>query len=342
MPDVFQYTSNTTLAEIAERIRNSDSVLVTAHAKPDGDAIGSCLALRRSLTAMGKRVEVVLAGPVEYTLKSVMGDDPVRVDQPPSERDPDLVLIVDTGSWNQLAPMRSWLEPMRDSIVVIDHHARGDDLARTRFINTRAASTTMILVDLLDELNIDLTDGAIGGIAEALFIGLATDTGWFRHSNADAAAFAMAARLLRAGVNKNRLYQTLEESYSHTRLTLEARALGSLEFVRGGTAAVMSLLPDDFTELGASMEDLTGMVNLPMSVSKVRVSVLLAQDQLSKTKLSFRSKPASGDDPDEDVVDVNLLAQRFDGGGHKHAAGARLDVDLPEARQLVVEALNSI
>ncbi len=342
MTNVFSYTSNTTLSEVAARIRDAEAVLITTHAKPDGDAVGSSLALRRAIDAMGKKAVVALAGPIEYTLKTVMGDDPVLVDSAPDSDAFDLVLVVDTGSWNQLAPMREWLEPMTDEIIVIDHHARGDDLAANRFIDTTAASTTIILVDLMDALGVDLTDGSIGSIPEALFIGLATDTGWFRHGNADARAFATAARLLRAGVNKNRLYQALEESYSPTRLALESKVLNSLEFARNGSAALMSLGPSDFSEIGASMEDLTGVVNLPMSVSAIRVSVLIAQAEPGLTKLSFRSKPGTGVETDEDVVDVNLLAQRFDGGGHKHAAGARLRIDLPQAIEMVREALNAI
>lgn len=342
MPETFRYTSNTTLRDIAARIRQAEHVLITTHAKPDGDAIGSTLALRTALLKLGKAPEAVIAGPIETTLERVMGDAPVIADSTPSRSEFDLVLVVDTGSWNQLDPMRWWLEPMRDRIIVIDHHVRGDDLADHRFIDTAAASTTTILIDLLDELGVDLTDGSIGSVAESLFVGLATDTGWFRHSNADGRAFACAARLLRAGVNKNRLYQLLEESHRPARLALEGRALASLEYAREGTAAIMSIEPDDFREIGVSSEDLTGIVNLPMVVSDVCISVLLSQDEPKRTKLSFRSKPAIVDEASEDVVDVNRLAQQFGGGGHKHAAGARVQVDLHEARSMVLEALRSV
>lgn len=344
MPEVFEYTSTATAKEVAAMLRRAKSVFITTHQKPDGDAMGSTLALSRVLQSMGKHTEIYFFGMLENSMRTLVEDDPVRLDrQPPDDFETfDLIVVLDTGSWNQLEPMSAWLKNRRDQIVVIDHHTRGDDVSDNRLVEAGAASTTMVLLDVLDELGFALDDGGRGSVAEALFVGVATDTGWFRYSNADERAFAMASRLLAAGVDKNRLYQQLEESYSPKRLELEAIALQSVEFARNGTVAIMILRPEDFKKAGASMGEMTGMVNLPMHVAAVRVSIMLTEQEPGVTKISFRSKPSGGDDSTAEVIDVNALAQQFNGGGHIHAAGARLKCSIDEAKEKVLTAIDAM
>jgi phosphoesterase RecJ-like protein len=258
-------------------------------------------------------------------------------DGQPPRGEPDLIVVLDTGAWTQLETIAAWLRERRERVVGIDHHAKGDDVAPMRLVDVTAASTTQVLVDVLDAMGAELTGGS-GGVAEALFVGLATDTGWFRYSNADARALRVAARLLETGVDKSRLYQTIEETFLPARLGLLGRALASLEFARNGTVAIMRLRPDDFRATGGRVEDISELVNTPMSVRSVRVSILLAQAGPKGTKLSFRSKP----DAPGGVVDVNLLAQRFGGGGHMHAAGASVNQDVDAAREALLDVLGEM
>jgi phosphoesterase RecJ-like protein len=193
-----------------------------------------------------------------------------------------------------------------------------------------------MMIDLLDVLDCEVTGGE-GGVAEPLYVGMATDTGWFRYENAQARTFAMAARLLEHGVDKSRLYQLIEETHPVERLRLEARALASLEFVCGDSVAIQSLRMRDFEETGCTVENLTGVVNLPMIARKVRVAVLLSEVRPNHTKLSFRAKPALGE---MTAIDVNELAGMFGGGGHVLASGARLDLPLEQARERLLDALS--
>jgi phosphoesterase RecJ-like protein len=344
MPDVFEYSSSATADEIAALLRRAKSICITTHQKPDGDAMGAALALSRALRSLGKRTEIYLFGQIENTLRTLIEDDPVHMDRQPPE-DPsafDLIAVADTGSWNQLEPVSRWLKARRERIIILDHHTRGDDVSDRRLVDAGAASTTMVLLDVLDELGCDMTDGGRGGVAEALFVGVATDTGWFRYSNANERAFSMAARLLATGVDKNRLYQQLEESYSPKRLVLEAIALQSVQYARRGTVAILTLRPEDFRNAGAAAGEMTGMVNLPMHVKAVRVSIMLTEQEPGVTKISFRSKPSAGDDDSAEVIDVNALAQQFGGGGHVHAAGARLKCSIDDARDKVLAAIESM
>ena len=333
------YVSNITLQQLAQRILAADRVMITTHMKPDGDAMGAVLALARALTAKQKTAHIYLMGPIERNLITIAGQTPFRlVEHEMPGDDYDLAIVVDTGAWSQLEPLTPWLKKHQDRIVGVDHHTRGDDVASARFIQPKAVSTTAVLVPLLDEMQCELTCG-IGGVAEALFVGLATDSGWFQYENAGPEAFALAARLLACDVNKSRLYQILEETFGPQRLALEARALASIEYARAGSVAIQSLRMEDFQIAGASQEDVTGLVNTPMTVGTVRVSILLTQTSPGLTKISFRSKPPPPDGRPNDFIDVNALAQQFGGGGHVHAAGARMKKDLNETKAAVLAAI---
>lgn len=333
------YQTNTTYAEVASRVRAAQRIALFSHAKPDGDAVGSQLGLYRAFKAAGIASDLFVMGPVEPGLYTIAGDTPLRPveDDPPGD-DYDLVLIVDTGAWTQLEPIRMWITPRRDRAIVLDHHAHGDDVAALRMVNTKAPASASLVAELLDEMGLELTGGP-DGVAEPLFFALATDTGWFKFANADAGAFLLAARLMKASIDKSKLYQISEESFSPSRIAVEARALSSLKYELGGRAAFQFITMADLEETGATVVDLTGLVNNPMSVGAVRVSILLTETEPDLTKISFRSKPPIDG---ERLIDVNELAQVFGGGGHVHAAGARIGAGIDQAHRKVVEALESV
>jgi bifunctional oligoribonuclease and PAP phosphatase NrnA len=342
MQETTAYTSNTTYAQVAARIRSADRIALLSHAKVDGDGLGAMLAVKRAVDPLGKSTDIFVVGPIEPNLLIVTGETPLhRVEESPPNDEYDLILVVDTGAWSQLEVLSKWLKRHHERIIVIDHHSRGSaDIGAMRIVDPRKASTTQMVVELLDALECEITGGPTGtGIAEPLFLGLATDTGWFRYASADWEVFAVASRLLKAGVDKSGLYQIIEEGHRPVRLKLEARALASIEYANGGTIALMSLAREDFEETGGVVEDLTGVVNLPLIVGAVRMSILFAQSEANVTKVSFRSKPPLPGLEADACVDVNVLAQRFGGGGHKHAAGARLRMDLEDAKAAVKKVL---
>ncbi|MCH8823035.1 MAG: bifunctional oligoribonuclease/PAP phosphatase NrnA [Planctomycetes bacterium] len=334
-----QYTTNTSITQIASRINAAKRILLTTHSKPDGDALGSVLALSRALNNPNRQADIWLMGPLEPNLKQTAAETPLMfIEQKMPDDDYDLVIVSDTGAWSQLDPLEKWLRNHYQKIIVIDHHARGDDVGELKLIDSKAASTTQIIAELLDELDCPITGGD-GSIAEALFIGLATDTGWFRFSSAQAEAFYLGAKLLEIGVDKTKLFQLLEETLRPQRLALEARALSSLEFLKDGSITLMMVGIKDFKETNCTGEDLANLVNAPMVVGSVRVSILLTQAQPKLTKISFRSKPLIKGSNDPPAINVNDLAQQFGGGGHINAAGARMECDIDEARKTVIAAL---
>ncbi len=336
-----KYRSNATVEQIAERIVSAKRVLLTSHVKPDGDALGSALAVHRALSQKGIAADIYLAGPLEARLRGLAVDTPVHLDRKPPADEHDLAIVVDTGAWAQLEHLADWLRQRHDRVVGIDHHATGDDVASMRLVDTTAGSTTQILVPVIEAMGCELTGGS-GGVAEAIFIGLATDTGWFRYSSAGPEVMRLAARLLDLDVDQPRLFQVIEETFRPQRLALMAKALTSLEFALDGAVAIMTLRPEDFRETGGVAQDIAELVNLPMGVASVRVSVLVSQLSSGRTKLSFRSKPdVSGADTAR-LFDTNVLAQRFGGGGHVHASGAAVTTDVDETRRALLAALDDL
>ena len=330
------YLTNTTVDDLARELRGASRVLVTTHQKPDGDALGSVLAVVRACQAIGVAAEGWVVDPCEGNLRSFEGATRVAHVHPRRPELPadafDLAVVVDTGAWTQLEVIAPWLRARHDRVIGLDHHARGDQVAARRVVDVGCGSCTALLAHLVDALGVPLAAGADergrGSIAEALYMGLATDTGWFRFPNARAAEFALAARLLEAGVDKDAMYQQIEQSSRAERVELQGCALSSLEMIASGRIALMRLRADDFAETGAMLEETAGIVNIPMEIAAVRASVLAVEDtQAGVIKLSFRSKPA---DDSGTFIDVNELASRFGGGGHVHAAGAKQQGTLDE------------
>lgn len=330
------YESNTTLTAIADKLRAAKRIVITTHAKPDGDALGSVVALAEALEAMGKTAERWIMPPIPGNLSMLARDGHLHLHEteadPLPEGEPDAIVIVDTGAWTQLAPMRAWLEPRRDRAVLLDHHLRGDDVAALRYIDSSAAAAALIVAALIDELGVEYDDV----MRDAIYVGIASDTGWFRFSNTTAATHELAARLLRLGVDHAELYSKLEQAERPEKLQLMIRALDSLKLVADGNVAVMTLRRSDFEDTGAMQEETERLVDLPQVVGDVQVVVLITETDNGTVRLSFRSKPG------DDAVDVNEMARQFGGGGHARAAGAKVEAPLAEVRRKVLEAAEQL
>lgn len=348
MPDS-SWQTNCSLEQVVEQIASARSIVVLTHVKPDGDAVGAALALVRAIAASRRTspgsvacpAEAWFTGPMPLFFNSVGRQTKARcfgaTDELPAF-DPELVVIVDTGSWSQLDNFADWIRERACRTIVIDHHRNGDaDVAALRYIDTAAAAACQPVAQICAMLAGKGKASELDeSIAEPLYLGLATDTGWFKHSNVTPAVMRLAADLIEAGTNHERLYQWVEQRDRPARLRLMARALNSLEFVLEGVCALMSLRQADFDACGASPQDVGGLVDIPKTVEQVRVSCLLTESgppDAPVTKISLRSKGGPN------LIDVNAIAGRLGGGGHTQAAGARLNCGLEEARRRLLEAM---
>lgn len=336
------WTSNTTLPELADWLKGRSRVVILTHVKPDGDALGAALALARTLRQTGADAIPWFTGPMPTWAPELVAQTTVayvtRTEAPPD--DIDALVIVDTGTWSQLDQARDYAEAHHDHAAVIDHHLQGDpQIARLRYIDTAAAAVcgpVAALCTLLLGLKSPASLPPV--IAEALYAGIATDTGWFKYPSVTPRTLQLAADLLSTGIDHARMYDILEQRDRPSRLYLLARVLNSLELIRGETVALMTVTLADFLAARAGPEDSGSLSAIPLSVASVRVSCVITEGHTDDparpvTKISMRSKHGPG------AVDVSEIAARLGGGGHARAAGVRLLCSMDEARRRLLEAL---
>jgi len=337
--------NNVDLVGAAKVLVQARKVTVLTHGKPDGDAYGSVIAAVAVLRQLGKTARGLVLPPILPGLSDIAGSDMIDVvssEVPPDHS--DVVLIVDTAAWAQLGALASLVRSSLQRTMIVDHHLSGDVPAAWRYIDPRAAACCEVMGGLIEAL------GDAAGprarlwtpvVCEALYAGIASDTGWFRFSNTTPQTHEWAARLLQHGVNHAELYRKLEQTERPEKLALLVRALHSLELLGGGQVALMTLWQRDFAETGANDEETERFVDLPQVLADVRVVVLAAEQIVqdgsgtrSRTRLSFRSKPGPS------AVNVATVAETFGGGGHARAAGAKVEAPpaevLPKVRQALV------
>ncbi len=319
------FAGNVNAAAVAERLRSCKRVLILTHTKPDGDAMGSALALARVLSAINIVPTVMLFPPVSQSLRGLASHNEYVIaprDTEPAAMSPevDCIVVVDTGSWSQLGPAAVLVRDCADKTIIIDHHVNGNpEIATTRLIDGTAPAACQLVAQIALHL-LDLPSAAQLPIeiAEPLYLGIATDTGWFRHPSVMPQTLRLAADLLETGVNQNALYRRMEQNDRPQRLALAQRMLNNMQYVADGRGAIMVLTHNDFAESGAQLDETGGLIDFPLSVGNVQVAALLYEPEPGLTRISMRSK--DGDTP----VDVNRIAHSLGGGGHKHAAGARV------------------
>lgn len=316
--------------ELDGRFTEAERVLITSHVRPDGDSLGSALALRELLIEKGKEVEVFNPSPTPPRYWFMDPDhDKVHFLMTGNERpslDPDLIVIVDTGTWSQLAGMADYVRHSSAPKVVIDHHVSQDDLGALRLVDASAPACGMLIYQAYEQLRGELTPES----ANYLFIAIAMDTGWMRHSNCDAAVLAVMSRLVEAGARPDLNYRRLFEANRPERLKLLAKMLDRLDLRTEGRLATSHLYWDDILALQAHPMETEDFINHLMSVQGVETAVLFIGQSEGGTKVSFRS---------HGFLDCSQAAAEFGGGGHKAAAGVSLTAPVDVARERVLGAV---
>jgi phosphoesterase RecJ-like protein len=309
-------------------VRRHQRFVLTTHVRPDPDGLGSMLGLAEALEGLGKQVHMVIAStwPPRYSFL-----DPQRRIQrytAPGQLydDAEVLAVLDTGTWNQLGDFGPYLRSSRAAKVVIDHHLSQDDLGALRLLDTTAEATGRLIVEAIHALGAPLTEKA----ANFLFAALATDTGWFRHSNTTSATFALAEELTRAGAKPTYLYDQIYEQNTVARLNLRGLTLSRLRVIEDGKIAYTEVHRADYDATGAIPQDTEDMISDVRSIAGIEVALFFMEQPAGGVKVSFRSRGR---------LDVARLAERFGGGGHRLASGATLSTSLAEAQQRVFAAI---
>ena len=307
--------------QVLQELRQADKLLLTTHENPDGDALGSLLAMHRILQQLGKNSLMYMSPdefplPWEYRGFSFDG----LVGAPPADVCERTIVFLDCGNIDRM-PV-DFLQEDGLHILNIDHHHDNTRFGTVNLVRPEASCTAEIVWKLSKELDVMITPG----IADALYVGLVTDTGRFMYENTSAEAHRMAAELIEAGVQPHQVYRRLWEDLPFRRLQLLQRALASVERHDNGAMTIAHLTKQDYEATGALETDSEGVVDHMRAVEGTRVAVLvrelLSEDREGMRKVSLRATDGS--------VDVSRLARSFGGGGHPQAAGFSTSVPYPE------------
>ena len=313
---------------LVELVGKSKRVLLVTHMRPDGDGIGSQKAFALALRALGKEAVIVIPSPMPERYRFLDPEAEIIQFTPPGEalRVCDAIVVMDTGTWNQLGRFGDFMKSQNVRKLVIDHHLTQDDLGAIRIVDTTAEATGRLTYEAIQALGGILTPAA----ATALFTALAMDTGWFRHSNTSAATFELASKLVEAGAQPAQLYPELFEKNTLGRQKLMGKVLERLTVTAQGYLAHSSIFLADYATTGALPPDSEDLVNLTLGIAGVNVGLLFMEQPAGGIKISFRSKGK---------LDVRKLAEQFGGGGHAAAAGAIVQDSLEPVRDKVLAAV---
>src|SRR5919204_494010 len=314
------------LAAVADAIRSHDRFLIVTHENPDGDALGSLLAMKLALDALGKDSEMYLYGdaplPREYAFMPLDG---LRREGPPPDAAERVLIALDCANEQRLGPDLTLLQRAPLTIDV-DHHHDNSRFGDVNLIVADASSTGEVLRDVLEELGVDLTPE----IAEALYIAVVTDTGRFQYTNTTPKALRLAAELVEAGANVHRVFQGVYESVQFAKLKLLARALERAQVYEGGRIVVSFLLRTDFHEVGAAEPYSEGIIDFLRAVEGADMAVLIREPPREGGPTRRVSLRASVDE-----LDVSAIARRSGGGGHRQAAGFSSEASIEEISDFV-------
>jgi bifunctional oligoribonuclease and PAP phosphatase NrnA len=306
--------------EVLERLRDDTRFVLATHENPDGDALGSLVGMHGLLSELGKQVEMFIAPedlplPIEYRIFRLES----LIQAPPTDIAQRTVVFLDCGNID-----RNSAQVLRDGahLINIDHHHDNTGFGTLNYVEPAASCTAEIVWDLTRDLGVQLS----ADVAQALYIGLITDTGRFMYENTGARAHIMAAELIEAGVDVPATYRQLYEEMPPEKIALLALALTRVERFGDGELTLAALSAEDFTRAGADDAYSEGIIDHLRAIQGTKVAVLVREvtsgERKGQHKVSLRAT--------DDNVDVSAIARAQGGGGHRRAAGFSTTLALDE------------
>jgi len=304
---------------IAAIIRAKDDFLITSHQNPDGDSIGSQLALALALERMGKKVSVINYHPLPPLYRPLPGSDKVKVSKA-LDRVYPVAFVLECCFIE-----RTGLQGLERSYIInIDHHRQNTRFGHINWVNIKAAAVGEMIYDLLKLLGIELTPA----IASSIYTAIITDTGSFHYANTSARTFAICSQLVKRGVNPARVAEILYHSNQAEKIKTLGVVLSSLKMDPSGKIAWLTLFRESPPYYQYPWDETEDYITFPQSIKGVEVSLLFKEVAPNSYRVSLRSRGN---------VDVSKIAQKFGGGGHHNAAGCSVEGDYPAVREKVFQ-----
>ncbi|MBU3760050.1 MAG: bifunctional oligoribonuclease/PAP phosphatase NrnA [Candidatus Omnitrophica bacterium] len=315
------------LARLVKGLSRYQSFLLTCHVTPEGDAIGSMLAMESLLRRMGKKTRIVCQDPFPERLPCLSRRRWLRTcDLGTRIPSFDAVVLTDCPSLARVGDVVKLIRP--DSVIFnIDHHVSNTRFGRYNFVRPEAAATAEVVLDIFETLKFKPTRDE----AKSLYVGLATDTGSFKYGNTRAKSHLAAAELISAGINIEKINDDIHGSYSLKTIKLYERLFGRVKTAAEGAVAWASLRRLDLEKAGANDEDAEGFIDFVRYIKGVKIAFFISElPDGQSVRVSFRARGA---------YDVNRLATHFNGGGHRKSAGCKIKARLEDAEQQIVQRI---
>lgn len=312
-----------TLDNILEEIKKAKSIIILTHENPDGDAVGSSLAMYSALKQMGKEnVDVVIP---EYprTYRFLPNVDIVKKE---GNNEPyDVAISVDCATIKMLNGWAGYFESAKTKIS-IDHHGTNTMYGDLNFVNPDSPACTQILLTIFEYFGLEITED----IGKCILTGIITDTGGFQYQTTRPETFEFAAKLLKQGINVSEIYKKAMNTKSRANFELRKRAIDRMEFLEDGKISFTYITLKDMEEIGATNGDNEGIVDEGRGIEGVEVSIYLRETENKGFKISLRSNEYLN------VSDVCLI---YGGGGHVHAAGCYISASIDQIREKLVSQI---
>ena len=308
--------------ETARFLLEHDNVTILSHRRPDGDTIGSSAALCLGLRQLGKTAHVLYNAEVSSRFQWLhAGLTKEAVEET------DTVVSVDAASPGMLP--KSFEHLLGRIVLRIDHHGSATSFTDVELVEAGSASCAELVWDVLEEMNVTMDPA----IAEAVYVGVSTDTGCFRYANTTAHTFAVAAKCAAAGARVYELNQELFETNTLGRLRMQAWIVDHMKLLRGGEMAIIAIPKAVEESLGVTEDDMDNISSFPRTVAGVKMAATLRETADDGTKMSVRAVPG---------CDATEVTVKFGGGGHKGAAGASFKLPLDKAAEEVEKVMLSL
>lgn len=321
MPTPLILMSAKQIAEIREAILQRQRFVLTSHARPDGDAIGSQVAMAFALRQIGKSVSLVDRDPAPPQFQTFPGVRDIEV-SPTVDGRFDAAIVMECGDLS-----RTGVEGFDKYFIInIDHHPGNKMYGALNWFDEGASACGEMVFDVIEALGVTLT----AEIATHIYMAILTDTGGFHFSHITPRTFEICRRCTEAGAQPETIARAVYDSSTMGRLRLMGAVLHNLELEAGGRAALANLSLRLLQEAGATHEDSDGLINIPLTVKEIQTVAFFKEIAPGSYRISMRSK---GD------VDVNSVAARFGGGGHANAAGCSLDGPYADVRRKLLDEL---
>ena len=317
---------NATFEEIGEIIRKHDSFIIMSHVRPDGDAIGSQLALGYALMAAGKDVRLINEDGLPETLAFLPGSG--TIETPPDEPlNVEVAIALDTATKPRLGDRALHAASKAQLWLNIDHHISNPRYGDVNLIDSTSPATGQIIYELIIALGLPLPDES----RDAIYTAVSTDTGSFQYPSTTAKTYEMGADLIRRGLDVGRINSDIYDSHPYRRVELMRALLNTLELSGSGMVASWELRDQTRIDLGLRPEDSEGLIDIIRAIRGVRIAVFFEELPDGKIRISMRSKEAR--------LNVCDIATEFGGGGHALAAGIRMAGPIEAARAKVCAAI---